>query len=47
VARVMVPVQKSDTVIENVSIQFAQKDAKTAFMNIGWDTTIVAVPISL
>ncbi len=47
VARVSVPVQKSDSVIENFSIQFAKKDAKTAVMNIGWDTTTVAVPISL
>ena len=47
VARVTVPVQKSDAVIENFSIQFAKKDAKTAMMYIGWDTTMVAVPVSL
>ncbi len=47
VARVSVPVQKSDAVIENFSIQFAKKEAKTAVMNIGWDTMMVAVPISL
>ncbi len=47
VARVTVPVQKSDSMIENFSIQFAKKDAKTGVMNMGWDTTMVAVPISL
>ncbi|NEU66818.1 DUF2911 domain-containing protein [Spirosoma agri] len=47
VARVNVPVQKADNVIENFSIQFVKKDPKNATMNIGWDTTIVAVPISM
>ncbi len=47
VARVTVPVQKSEVPIENFSIQFAKKDAKNAVMNMGWDTTLVAVPISL
>lgn len=47
VARVNVPVQKADNVIENFSIQFAKKDAKNAVMYMGWDTTVVAVPISL
>ncbi|MEZ0485191.1 DUF2911 domain-containing protein [Fibrella aquatica] len=47
VARVNVPVQKSETPIENFSIQFAKKDAKTATMYIGWDTTMVAVPVEL
>lgn len=46
VIRVNVPVQKSDSVIENFSIQFAKKDAKTATMYLGWDTATVAVPIS-
>ncbi|RRB07798.1 DUF2911 domain-containing protein [Larkinella rosea] len=45
VARVTVPIQKSDSVIENFSIQFAKKDAKTATMYMGWDTVLVAVPI--
>ncbi|MFC5411900.1 DUF2911 domain-containing protein [Larkinella bovis] len=45
VARVTVPVQKSDTVIENFAIQFAKKDAKTATMYLGWDTVMVAVPV--
>jgi len=47
VARVTVPVQKSETPIENFSIQFAKKDAKTTTMYMGWDTVMVAVPISL
>lgn len=47
VARVKVPVQKLDNALENFSIQFAKKDANTAVMNMGWDTTMVAVPISL
>ncbi|GAB3342270.1 hypothetical protein GCM10027299_56960 [Larkinella ripae] len=45
VARVTVPVQKPDAVIENFSIQFAKKDAQTATMYLGWDTAMVAVPI--
>lgn len=47
VARVRVPVQKSDTMLENFSIQFAKKDAQNATMYMGWDTTVVAVPIGL
>jgi hypothetical protein len=47
VARVTVPVQKSENILENFSIQFAKKEAKTATMYIGWDTTVVAVPISM
>ena len=47
VARVTVQVQKSETPLENFSIQFAKKDAKTTTMYMGWDTTMVAVPISL
>ena len=47
VARVTVPVQKSDTVLENFSIQFAKKDAKTALLNMGWDTTMASVPVGL
>jgi hypothetical protein len=46
VVHVNVPVQKMDTVLENFSIQFAKKDAKTATMYIGWDTVMVAVPVS-
>lgn len=47
VVRVKVPVQKSEKVLENFSIQFAKKDAKNAVMNMGWDNTMVAVPIGL
>ncbi len=47
VARVTVPVQKMDTPIENLAIQFAKKDATTALMNIGWDTTMVSLPITI
>ncbi|QHV99641.1 DUF2911 domain-containing protein [Spirosoma endbachense] len=47
VARVNVPVQKVDNALENFSIQFAKKDDKNAIMYLGWDTTAVAVPISL
>ncbi len=47
VARVTVPVQKSDAVIENFSIQFAKKEAKTALMNMGWDAIMISVPVEL
>lgn len=47
VVRVNVPVQKAESALENFSIQFAKKDAKNTTMYIGWDTTVVAVPISL
>ena len=47
VARFNVPVQKSESMLENFSIQFAKKDAKTITMYLGWDTTVVALPISL
>lgn len=47
VARVNVPVQKSDAALENFSIQFAKKDAQNATMYVGWDNTMVAVPVGL
>ncbi|QJW88652.1 DUF2911 domain-containing protein [Spirosoma taeanense] len=47
VARITVPTQKAESPLENFSIQFAKKDDKTATMYMGWDTTVVAVPISL
>ncbi|MBC7570683.1 MAG: DUF2911 domain-containing protein [Spirosoma sp.] len=47
VARVTVPVQKMDTPVENFAIQFAKKDATTALMNIGWDTAMVSLPITI
>ena len=46
VTRVRVPVQKSETVLENFSIQFVKQDAKTALMHLGWDSTRIAVPVS-
>lgn len=45
VARVRVPVQKSSAVIEHFSIQFLKKTQKTITLFMGWDTTIVDVPI--
>nr|WP_293840098.1 DUF2911 domain-containing protein [uncultured Arsenicibacter sp.] len=47
VARITVPVQKTETPVENFSIQFVKKDAKNAVMNIGWDTTVIPVPVGL
>lgn len=47
VARVTVPVQKTDAPVENFSIRFAKKDASTALMNMGWDTTMVSLPITI
>ena len=47
VARLTVPTQKMDTPVENFSIRFAKKDDKTALMNMGWDTTMVSVPITI
>lgn len=47
VVRVNVPVAKSEQVIENFSIVFAKKDAANATMYLGWDTTQVAVPVTL
>lgn len=47
VARVTVPAQKAETPLENFSIQFAKKDARNFTMYMGWDTTMVAVPVSL
>lgn len=46
VVRFTVPVQKTEKPLENFSIQFAKKDAKTANMYMGWDNSMVAVPIS-
>ncbi len=46
VARVTIPVQKAETVLENFSIRFVKKDAKNAVMYLGWDSTVVAVPVS-
>ncbi len=47
VARVNVPVEKTSAPLDNFSIQFAKKDPKTTTMYMGWDNTMVAVPIGL
>ena len=47
VARLNVPVQKSDAVTENFFIQFAKKDAENATTYLGRDTTMVAMPMGL
>lgn len=47
VLRVNVPVKKSDAVIEHLSIQFAKSAEKEALLRMGWDTTLVELPISL
>lgn len=46
VLRVNVPVKKSDEVIENFSIKFRKGKDNETIMMMGWDTTIVEVPIS-
>lgn len=46
VARVTVPVAKTNSVIENFSIQMVEKGEKLAHINFGWDRTFVEVPVS-
>lgn len=46
ILRVNVPVKKSEEVIENFSIKFRKGNDNVAIMMMGWDTTIVEVPIS-
>ncbi len=46
ILRVKVPVKKSENVIENFSIKFRKGKDNEAIMMLGWDTTIVEVPIS-
>ncbi|MDQ6481501.1 DUF2911 domain-containing protein [Dyadobacter sp. LHD-138] len=45
VLRVKVPAKKTDTTLENFSLQFA-KDGNGAVMNFGWENTVVSVPIT-
>ncbi|SEJ32662.1 Protein of unknown function [Dyadobacter koreensis] len=45
VLRVKAPAKKSDTVLENFSLQFA-KEGAGAVMNFGWENTVVSVPIT-
>jgi hypothetical protein len=47
VARVTVPVQPATSPIEHLSCRFVKKDAKTALLYLGWDTTVVAIPIEI
>ncbi|MFT3701901.1 MAG: DUF2911 domain-containing protein [Agriterribacter sp.] len=44
VLRVTAPAAKSDSTIENFSIQFAKSD-DGAIMRLGWDNTVVNVPV--
>lgn len=46
VIRVNAPVKKSETVIENFSIQLTKGNDKEAILKFGWDTTLVEVPVS-
>jgi Protein of unknown function (DUF2911) len=46
ILRVNVPVKKSEEVIENFSIKFRKGNEKEAIMMLGWDTTIIEVPVS-
>jgi len=45
VLRIQAPVKKSDTPLENFSLQFA-KEGAGAMMNFGWENTIVSVPVT-
>lgn len=46
ILRVNVPVKKSEEVIENFSIKFRKGNDNEAILMMGWDTTIVEVPVS-
>lgn len=46
VLRVNVPVKKYDKVIEDFSIKFRKGKENEAIMMLGWDTTLVEVPVS-
>jgi hypothetical protein len=43
---VNVPVRKYDSVIEDFSIKFRKGKDNEAIMMLGWDTTVVEVPVS-
>ncbi len=45
VLRVNVPAKKAETVIENFTIQLAKGNDNTALLQLGWDTTVVELPI--
>ncbi|TLU99093.1 DUF2911 domain-containing protein [Dyadobacter luticola] len=46
VLRTTVPVKKADAPIENFSIVFEKSSDKAANMFMGWDNTVVAVPVA-
>ncbi|GAA4449919.1 hypothetical protein GCM10023189_09740 [Nibrella saemangeumensis] len=46
VLRVTAPVKKSGTPLENLSIQFAKANGNDTVMRLGWDTTVVEIPVS-
>ncbi len=46
ILRVNVPVKKSKEIIETFSIKFRKEKDNEAIMMMGWDTTLVEVPIS-
>jgi hypothetical protein len=46
ILRVTVPVKKYDKVIEDFSIKFRKGNNNEAIMMLGWDTTLVEVPVS-
>jgi hypothetical protein len=45
VLRVKVPIKSTTDVVENLAIAFEKADAKAATMRIGWDKTMVEVPV--
>lgn len=47
VVRFKVPVTKAPTTIENFSIVFEKVDGKSAKMYMGWDGSVVMIPIAL
>jgi hypothetical protein len=46
VIRVTVPVKKSESTIENFSIQLTKGNEKDAILRLGWDTTLIELPIT-
>ena len=46
VLRVTVPVKKSESTIENFSIQLTKGNEKDAILRLGWDTTLIELPIT-
>jgi hypothetical protein len=46
ILRVTTPVKKSEEAIDLFSLQFSKSSEKEAIMRIGWETTIIELPIS-